>query len=73
MSSNVMCDVSVLKSQQLGTFCTLPFCSSQDAHLARSVYARLPQGKMWAALLEKGIAKLLGSYKAANADVHRID
>ena len=24
---------------------------------------------MWAALLEKGIAKLLGSYKAANADV----
>ena len=69
MSSDVMCDVSVLNLSNSELLCTFPFRFSQDAYFARSIYARLPQGKMWAALLEKGIAKLLGSYKAANADV----
>ena len=36
----------------------------QEPEKATTMFAKLPSGKMWAALLEKAIAKLLGGYNA---------
>jgi hypothetical protein len=38
--------------------------SRQEPETASTMYAKLPSGKMWAALLEKAIAKLMGGYHA---------